>query len=267
MAVEIEHVLSITKAVNSVVWKPVSSVLRQLGADIPASVEEAVALGEKSPVKVYDDMLIVIPNHVIEVWLVIGIVVTLGILATRGLKMVPRGKQHLPELFVEGIMSLLDSVIGHKGHKFFNLIGTLALMILFSNWIGLLPFCESPTANVNTNFAFAAFVFLYYHYQGVRDNGLWKYMKHFAGPMPALAFLMVPIEIISHLARPLSLTLRLFGNIKGEDIVLIILMFLMPYFLPLPMMVLMLVSSMLQTFIFIMLSMMYLAGAVASEEH
>ena len=85
--------------------------------------------------------------------------------------------------------------------------------------------------------------------------------------MLALAFLMVPIEIISHIARPLSLTLRLFGNIKGEDIVLIILMFLMPYFLPLPMMVLMLVSSMLQTFIFIMLSMMYLAGAVASEEH
>ncbi|MFC1850139.1 F0F1 ATP synthase subunit A [candidate division CSSED10-310 bacterium] len=266
MAAEIEHLLAITKVVNAVIGKPAAAILRTFGADIP-TLEQAKELGEASPVKVAGDVLIVLPNHVVEAWLVMGVVFGLAYFGTRTLKMIPKGKQHIFELFVEGIDSLLESVIGPKGPKYFNLIGALALFILCGNLIGLLPFCESPTANVNTNGAMALFVFLYYHFNGMKELGVWKYCKHFAGPMPLLAPLMVPIEIISHLSRPLSLTVRLFGNIRGEDIVLIILMFLVPYFVPLPMMVLMIFSSLLQTFIFIMLTMMYLAGAVAVEEH
>ncbi|MBN2382187.1 F0F1 ATP synthase subunit A [bacterium] len=268
MAIEIEHVLGLTKAVNRIVARPISSLLNSLGFEnFPRSVKHALELGPQSQVPVIDGTLILFPNHVVETWLVMGIVICVAYWASRGLKKVPSGRQHLVELFCEGLQSMLESVIGPKGPRFFNVIATLALMILCSNLIGLLPFCESPTANLNTNAAYAVFIFLYYHYQGLRDQGTWAYCKHFAGPMPWLAILMVPIELISHFVRPLSLTLRLFGNIKGEDIILIILMSLLPFFLPIPIIVLMIFSSLLQAYIFVMLSMLYLAGAVASEEH
>ena len=120
----------------------------------------------------------------------------------------------------------------------------------------------SPTANINTTLSLALCTFAYTHYLGVKYHGA-KYIKHFLGPIPALAPLFFPIEIIGHFARVLSLTLRLFGNIMGEDLVLAILLFLAGMFLaPLPMMFLAVFTSVVQAFVFTLLSMMYFAGSM-----
>ena len=112
----------------------------------------------------------------------------------------------------------------------------------------------------------ALVVFLYYNYLGVRKQGLVSYLKHFAGPVPLMAPLMVPIEIISHLARPFSLSVRLFANIFGEHQVVAVFFGLVPFIIPLPIMALGVFASFLQAFIFMVLTMIYIAGAV-SEEH
>ena len=165
------------------------------------------------------------------------------------------------EVILGGFDSLLNEIMGHNGRKFFPLIATLGLFILTSNLIGLVPGFESPTSNINTNAAMALVVFLSTHVVGVREHGL-KYFKQFMGPVWWLTPLMLPIEIISHISRPLSLTFRLFGNIKGEDIVLLVVLFLVPWFVPLPVFVLMIFTSLVQTLVFMLLSMMYIAGAM-----
>jgi F-type H+-transporting ATPase subunit a len=133
------------------------------------------------------------------------------------------------------------------------------------NLLGLVPFFDAPTANINTNAALALFVFLYYNYVGLRRWGP-GYIKHFMGPMKALIPLMLPIELISHLARPLSLTLRLFGNIRGEEIVLLLFFAMAPIVATFPIYFLFFIAKCLQAFIFYMLAMIYLQGAM-EEAH
>jgi F-type H+-transporting ATPase subunit a len=165
------------------------------------------------------------------------------------------------EVIIGGIDSLLNEIMGHNGRQFFPLIATLGLFILTSNLIGIIPGFESPTSNINTNAAMAIVVFLSTHVVGVKNHGL-KYFKQFMGPVWWLTPLMLPIELISHVSRPLSLTFRLFGNIKGEDIVLLVVLFLVPYFVPLPVFILMIFTSLVQTLVFMLLAMMYIAGAM-----
>ncbi|MBN1355935.1 F0F1 ATP synthase subunit A [bacterium] len=208
-----------------------------------------------------------IPDHVVQTVLVIGMLVGLSLFVRSRLSLIPSGLQNIIESFFDLINGFLTSVIGPKGPRYFPLITTLALFILLGNLIGLFPFCKSPTSNLNVTLACALVVFFYYHYQGIKDNGLVKYLKHFAGPMPAIAPLLFPLELISHTARVMSLSIRLFGNIMGEDIIIIILFILVPYIVPIPMMMFAIFTSFLQAFIFVMLSMMYIAGAVAEEEH
>ncbi|HPE37707.1 MAG TPA: F0F1 ATP synthase subunit A, partial [Spirochaetales bacterium] len=129
------------------------------------------------------------------------------------------------------------------------------------NLIGLVPGFDSPTNNVNTNAAMAITVFIYYNFWGIRMWGA-GYIKHFMGPIAALSPLMLVLEIISHLARPLSLTLRLFGNIRGEEIVLILMFSLAPILGSLPMYFLFLLGKFIQAFIFFMLGMIYLKGSI-----
>jgi F-type H+-transporting ATPase subunit a len=209
----------------------------------------------------------VIPDHVVESCLVFLFLVTLALIARRSIQVVPGRLQNVIEMGFEAIHNLLISVIGPKGPRYFPVIATLALFILFSNLIGLFPFCKSPTNNLNVTLACALVTFFYYHYQGIKEQGLVKYLRHFMGPMPWLAPFMFPLELISHFARVMSLSVRLFGNIMGEDIIIIILYILVPYVVPIPMMLFSIFTSVLQTFIFIMLSMMYIAGAVAEEGH
>ena len=250
----IEHTLEITKIVNRVIGGPAESILSKLNL-LPQEM------------KVVDGVKIVIPDHTVQAWLLL---VVLGFLAWRwGRKfsVVPKGFQHAVEIFSDVLHGFLTDIIGPKGPKYFPLIGTLAIFILLSNLAGLVPGLMSPTNNLNTTVACALIVFFYYHVQGIKEQGFVHYAKHFAGPVWWLAPIMVPIELIGHLARPLSLSIRLFGNIMGEDIVIIILFILAPQLIPIPMILMAIFTSILQAFIFIMLSMMYIAGAVAAEEH
>lgn len=204
--------------------------------------------------------------HVTYTWVIIIFLATVSFLISRGLKLVPEGGgQNFFEMAVEGIANFMDENMGHGGRRFLPLIGTIVFFILTSNIMGLIPGFISPTANVNTNAAMAIVVFLTYHYIGVTRHGIVKYIKSFTGPIWWLAPLIFPLEIITHLARPLTLTLRLFGNIRGEDLVLIILASLFPLFLPVPMMFLAVFTSIIQSIIFSLLSMFYIAGAL--EEH
>jgi F-type H+-transporting ATPase subunit a len=203
-----------------------------------------------------------IPPHVTYTWLVMLLLLGLGMLAGRQVTLVPKGAQNVFELIVGGLEEFMVEITGEEGRAFFPYICTVFLFIALCNLIGLMPGFFSPTANINTTLALALCTFLYTHYLGVKYHGA-KYIKHFLGPIPALAPLFFPIEIIGHFARVLSLTLRLFGNIMGEDLVLTILLFLAGMFLaPLPMMFLAVFTSVVQAFVFTLLSMMYFAGSM-----
>jgi len=166
---------------------------------------------------------------------------------------------------IGGLDSLLTDTMGPEGKRFFPLIATLGLYILTSNLLGLIPGFESPTANLNTTVSMAIVVFVMTHVVGIKVHGF-KYVKQFMGPVWWLTPLMLPIELISHLSRPLSLSVRLFGNIMGEDIVLAVVLLLVPLLVPLPVFALMIFTSCIQTLVFMLLAMMYIAGAM-EEAH
>jgi F-type H+-transporting ATPase subunit a len=203
-----------------------------------------------------------IPPHVSYAVLAALILLGLGWLAGRRISLVPKGAQNVFELVVSGLEEFMVDVTGEEGRAFFPFIASIFLFIMLCNLIGLIPGFLSPTSNINTTLALALCTFFYTHYLGVKYHGA-KYIKHFLGPIPALAPLFFIIEIVGHFARVLSLTLRLFGNIMGEDIVLTILLLLAGMFLaPLPMMFLAVFTSVVQAFVFTLLSMMYFAGAM-----
>ncbi|MHB8769454.1 MAG: F0F1 ATP synthase subunit A [Syntrophales bacterium] len=207
-------------------------------------------------------------HHLVVVsytWFVMALLALLSILATRGMGILPGGVQNVMEVIVEGFDNLLVETMGPEGRKFFPLIATLGLYILTANLIGLIPGFESPTANLNTTLSMALVVFFTTHIVGIKLHGV-KYVKHFLGPIWWLTPLMVVIETVSHLARVVSLSFRLFGNIAGEDKVLAVVVFLVPLLVPLPVFVLMIFTSFIQTIVFMLLTMMYIAGAM-EEAH
>jgi F-type H+-transporting ATPase subunit a len=202
---------------------------------------------------------------VFSTWFVVFLLAILSFLATRNLQVYPGRMQNVMEVIIDGLHALLIDTMGEHGKKFFPLIATLGLFILTANLIGIIPGFESPTANINTNLAMALVVFFSTHVVGVITHGF-KYIKQFLGPVWWLIPLMLPIELISHLSRPLSLTFRLFGNIAGEDIVLLVVLLLVPLLVPLPIMFLMIFTSIVQALVFVLLSMMYIGGAM-EEAH
>ena len=206
-----------------------------------------------------------IGEHVLYTWLVMVILILVAFLASRSISMVPSGVQNLMEVVVTGIDGLIEETMGKEGKAYFPLIATFALFILVCNLIGLVPGFYPPTANLNTNAALALTVFVLTHVVGFRKHGI-GYLKHFMGPIIWLAPLMFVIEIIGHIARPLSLTLRLFGNMYGHEIVLMIFLALVPLFLPIPMMLMGVLIAFIQTFVFTLLAMIYIAGAL-EEAH
>jgi F-type H+-transporting ATPase subunit a len=165
------------------------------------------------------------------------------------------------EVLVESVLGLLRDNVGPKGKRFIPLIGTLALFILFSNLLGLVPGFLPPTDNINITAGCAVIVFFSTHYLGIKESGP-KYLKHFTGPKWWLSPIMVPIEIIGHLARPLSLSVRLFGNITGDHMVLVIFSALIPPVVPVFALFLGLFVSIIQALVFILLSMMYISNAI-----
>jgi len=209
-----------------------------------------------------------VPDHVLMALLVLVICSTVFPLMSRKIsKDNPSAFQHFLELIVGGLRGLLHEIVGPHSERFLYIIGGFAVFIFISNMFGLFFFLQPPTANVNTTFGLSLTAFLYYNWQGIRSQGVVHYLAHFAGPIWWLAPLMFPIEIIGHLARILSLGMRLFGNILGEHTATGIFMGMLPFVIPWPMMGLGIFGAFLQTFVFIMLTMVYIGGAVATEEH
>ena len=171
------------------------------------------------------------------------------------------------EMFAEALLGIAEGVMGKKNaQKYLPFIGSLAFFIFFNNALALIPGFTPPTSTLKTNLALAVLVFLATHFLGVREHGL-AYFKHFLGPIAVLAPLMLLIEIISHVARPLSLSLRLMGNMAADHKVVSIFFALVPFLVPIPFLILGILVVVIQTLVFTLLSMVYISMAVAHEEH
>jgi F-type H+-transporting ATPase subunit a len=194
-------------------------------------------------------------------WLIIVLLALLSIMATKGLKAVPGGLQNFMEVIIGGIENMIVETMGEHGRPFFPLVATLAIFILVSNLIGLVPGFFPPTANINTTAACAVVVFVMTHVVGVMHHGF-GYIKHFLGPIIWLAPMMFFIEVIGHFSRVISLTLRLFGNMNGHELVLMIFFGLAPFLVPLPMMLMGVLVSFIQAFVFMLLAMIYIQGSL-----
>jgi len=204
-------------------------------------------------------------NNVLNTWVTMAVLIVAAVMVKNKLETIPRGAQNFWEVVVSILEDLVVQTMGEKGRPYFPLIATLALFILSCNLIGILPWFQSATNNLNTTLALALLAFTMTHYVGITKHGS-HYINHFLGPVPWLIPLMLPIELIGHFSRILSLSFRLFGNIMGEDLAIIILTLLVPYIVPLPMMFLQVFTSFIQTLVFIMLTMMYITGSL-EEAH
>jgi F-type H+-transporting ATPase subunit a len=209
-----------------------------------------------------------VPDHVIMALLVLLLSSIFFPLVSRKIRRDnPGGVQQFLELIVGGLKALLNDIVGPHSERFLYIVGAFAVFIFVSNIFGLFFFLQPPTGNVNTTFGLGLIAFLYYNYQGIRAQGFVHYILHFGGPIWWLFPLMFIIEIIGHFARILSLGMRLFGNIFGEHTATGIFMGMLPFVVPWPMMGLGIFGAFLQTFVFLMLTMVYIGGAVATEEH
>lgn len=206
--------------------------------------------------------------------LVAIIVLLIAKMATKSLRAVPGGTQNVVEAFLGGVIAMGRDVIGEEhARKYLPLVATIGLFVLVNNLIGIIPGFESPTSNINVTLVLALVVFLYYNYEGIKAQGAFNYFKNFVhlGEMNpiakfAMSLLMYPIEFVSHLSRIVSLSFRLFGNIKGDDLFLWVLLMLTPWIIPITPLILLTFMAFLQTFVFMILTYVYLAGAVAIED-
>jgi F-type H+-transporting ATPase subunit a len=198
--------------------------------------------------------------HITYTWLTMVLLLVIAYLTTRRLRLLPGAGQGLMELLVGGLLDFMERVMGHHAKAHLPIIGGIVLFIVTANLLGIIPGLYSATANINVTAGCALTVFLYYQYIGFRRHGA-AYIKHFTGPVWWLAPLMLPIELISHVIRPFTLALRLFANMQGHEIVLIIITLLVPIVAPLPIVFLGIFVSFIQGFVFMLLSMIYIAGA------
>lgn len=212
------------------------------------------------------------PDYLVFCALISLIVLALGLVVRSRLSVDNPGRLQIAlEDLTTFVVAQLESAIGPgHGRRYIAICGGVFVFILLANLMGQVPGLGAPTSNINVPLGCAITVWLYYHWQGIKVQGLGSYLLHFAFPpgVPkAMFFLMLPIELISHASRVLSLTLRLFGNIFGEHLVVLIIASIVPFIAPLPIQVLGLIVGPLQAFIFMMLTAIYLSGAVAVEEH
>ncbi len=244
----LEHPLFIVGLFNRVFGRPLASLLALAGIRVR-------------------DPLHLFPDYVVMVIIVAALLVVIFSLASRKLTLIPGARQSLLEMIYGMFEGVLTDTIGPEGKHYLPVVGTVGIFVFSCNMIGLVPGFMSPTSKLNVTVGCALVVFFYYHAQGVRAQGL-KYFKQFMGPIPALAPLMVPIEIISHFSRPVSLSMRLFGNIFAEELLIVIMASIIPFLLPLPFMAVAIFTAFIQAFVFVLLSCIYIAGAIAHEgEH
>lgn len=197
------------------------------------------------------------------------IVLVIAKIATASMRIVPRGTQNVMEAYLGGVISMGADVMGkEEARKYLPLVATIGLFVGVANLVGVIPGFEAPTSSLNMTLALALVVFFYYNFEGIRRNGVVKYFAHFLGPVWWLAWLMFPIEIVSHISRIISLSFRLFGNVKGDDMFLMVLLMLTPWIFPMIPFALLTFMALLQAFIFMMLTYVYLGGAViVADDH
>jgi len=199
--------------------------------------------------------------------LTVGIVLFIARMASSKIQLVPTGAQNIMEAYLQGVVSIgVDSMGKENARRFMPLIATLGFIIFVANMMGIVPGFESVTGNINFTLSLAIMVFVYYNYVGIKENGAAKYFGHMTGPVKALAPLMFPIEIISHFSRIVSLAFRLFGSIKGDDMFTMVLLMLVPWIAPLPGFFFLFAFGILQAFIFMILTYVYIAGSVMMDE-
>ncbi|MDD3770034.1 F0F1 ATP synthase subunit A [Sulfuricurvum sp. IAE1] len=198
-----------------------------------------------------------------------AIVLVIAKMATSNLRLVPSGAQNVMEAYLSGVLAMGADVMGKaEARRYLPLVATIGLFVGIANIIGVIPGFEAPSAFLDFTLALALVVFVYYNFEGIRRNGLISYFKHFMGPVWWLAWLMFPIEIVSHISRIISLSFRLFGNVKGDDMFLMVILMLAPWLLPMIPFALLTFMAFLQAFIFMMLTYVYLGGAVLlHDEH
>ena len=203
-----------------------------------------------------------VTNTVVNTWIIMALVSVLLIVLGRRLKMRPMRFQNVLEWGVEALDNLIRGMIPHQSRVFLPIVGTLAIFIAASNLGGLIPGLRSPTTDLNTPLALAIVVFFSVHYYGIRAKGIVGHLRHYVEPI----FIMLPIEIASELARTMSLTFRLFGNILGEEIVVAVLFLILPVLIPVPMMLFSIFTSLIQAYVFTMLTVVYISGAVQAHQ-
>jgi F-type H+-transporting ATPase subunit a len=206
-------------------------------------------------------------------WFVMGLIITASVAATSSAKRIPSGIQNLMEYILEFLRDLARNQLGEKEYRpWLPFIGTLFLFIFVSNWSGaLLPWklirlpegeLAAPTNDINTTVALALLTSLAYFYAGFRKKGL-GYFAHYIEPIPIL----LPIKLLEDFTKPLSLSFRLFGNILADELVVAVLVFLVPLFVPLPLMALGLFTSAIQALVFATLAGAYIHEAIEEEGH
>jgi F-type H+-transporting ATPase subunit a len=206
--------------------------------------------------------------YVTHMLLSAGIALLLVKMAMSNLQLVPKGTQNIMEAYVNGVLKMGTDVMGkEQARRFLPLVATIGMFVGIANLIGVIPGFEAPTAFLEMPLTLALAVFVYYNYIGIKEQGVIKYFKHFLGPVWWLYWLMFPIEIVSHFSRLVSLSFRLFGNVKGDDMFLMVILMLAPWLLPMIPFALLTFMAFLQAFIFMMLTYVYLGGAVAVDDH
>lgn len=240
------HELWLTRVFNDYLAGPANSVLN------------AVHYPAQNPRTPWSDWM------VCEIVVVAFILIFFGILRSRLSVDRPGKAQHVMELTYEFFYASAEEIVGHAGPRYIAFFGTIFLFILLLNVVGLIPGFDSPTMYTMVPFGFAVSTFFFYHYTGLREHGP-KYIRQFMGPFLWLAWLMIPIELISHFARPLSLTVRLFANMFAGEEVYLTFTSLTKLVIPVAFLGLHLFVSFLQAYIFMLLAMVYVSGAVSHE--
>ncbi|WP_371361039.1 F0F1 ATP synthase subunit A [Sporomusa malonica] len=191
-------------------------------------------------------------------WLTMAIIIVGAVIARRGKEIVPRGWQNFVEMVIEELLTQIEATMGPKGKIFAPFIMTLFLFLLVSNWLGLVPGFTSPTNDINTTLGLALAVLVLVHGLSIHTKGIVPYIKHFFQPH----VLFFPITVVEELAKPVTLSFRLFGNILAGEILIVILGILVPYVVPTLWLAFSVFVGIIQALIFTMLSMSYLAGAL-----
>jgi F-type H+-transporting ATPase subunit a len=241
--------LAFTKLLNHLLAGPVDSILNAIGVH-PAN-----------PAAPIDD------TFALELLVVLGFIAFFAVVRMSLSVEKPGATQHVAELLDEFIGGQANSIIGHSYRRFQAFVTCIFLFVLTCNLIGLIPGLKSPTQFIAVPFGLAVCTFIYYNFHGVRVQGPVGYLKHFAGPVWWIAWLLFPIEVISHVARMMSLSIRLWANMFAGDLVTLVFFSLVPFAIPAIFLGMHLGVSIVQAFVFMLLAMIYLGQAVAEEHH